>query len=530
MPPRKAPNRKPTHKKPPKQHNASRNGGKRPPGPNWGLIIAGGTLALAAIVLFILWICGIFDSHYQFQRTDLDNFLTAQEQDTSRLEPGAAIYVDFSNGMNYGYAEPTANQALRDVLNKLTGDRTPTRCYALADGRIEELQMTANQVYDRILAPSSFSQEQAPIQQTLATIVDRRQPALLITDFEEYDGTGIKTNAYAKDYLIAWLRDFAMVAFYKIDYMENGRQKKLFFTVFDDNARGLYDQVEQALHPLLETGRVQRFVIGGKRMDYPTCAIGNDRVYMKAVNGGNYHDAEGTDRVSAVREDGSAEAYKRYYGNVATQGGKGVFLNLATVGGMPAEFYPIGVKSWADVLKNADDFKSANNPKDKYRHFFQGILVNFGLQNGYTMDGAEARCFDLESLVEQSAGKNRALKAGQAPVAVEGEAEEVPDFFTAFLGKPELSGDERLPEGWQEIFVDFSLKFSGTFASGVSDRDLFRLNVVIKGARPNLSEAETFFGWPGNPSLAASVRNTLQSGDVNPAGHILWSYFFRIMR
>lgn len=490
-----------------------------------GLIIGGGVALLVLIVLFVLWMAGVFSSSYQFERRHLDAYM--QSERMVETAPGAGVYVDFSNGMNYAYSNATANRAMRDILNKLTGDKIgeAVKFYSLADAKIEPLDMSATEIYNRILAPESFSLQQAPIRNALARITDRKQAALLITDYEEYNGRNIEQQAYAKDYFIDWLQNFSMIVFYKIDYLENGKEKKLFFTVFDNDGV-LLAAVDQALQPLLGNG-VDRFVMGGKKYRFPISMDAD--VYKVANRGGNYHNSEGVDLVSAVSENDGPEDYHRYYGNVGSHNGKGAYENLTIYSGMPAEYYPIG-NSWNDVVQTAKDMSDKNVPrKDRYMHFMQGIWVDLQQQNGYDINGIEARCYNMEEVIKKFVEINKLntddKKSNKKLKSVEDmDAEEVSDMFTVTTEPVSVRKDGN----WEEIFVDFDKGFNGSFTGNTSATDLLRLNIVIDGATPRLEAIRGFFGWSGNESLTASIQNALQDPRVNPKGSILWSYFMKV--
>ena len=84
-----------------------------------------------------------------------------------------------------------------------------------------------------------------------------------------------------------------------------------------------------------------------------------------------------------------------------------------------------------------------------------------------------------------------------------------------------------LPIGWKEITVDFDSQFNGEFIGGINPTNLFRANIVISKATPNIAEVNNFFGWTGNPSLANSIKETLTAGSSNPQGRILYTYYLK---
>lgn len=498
------------------------------------LVICGCLLALALAGCLIWYLV----SDKGFDRAVLDDYI-ALEGKTTDLNGGAAVYVDFSDGMNDAYTTPVSQRALKDVINVLTGVniQKQVKYYSLADNKIDPLDLSGTQIYNRILAPNSFDKDQAPIQQCLAQILRNRQPALLITDYEEYNGQAIEQQNYAKDYFVEWLTECGDLVFYKIDYQEKGRSKKLFFSIFDSPGGALTSMVDAALMPLLDRG-VERFVIAGRNFAYPMRIIRTERAYMKNVNGGNYHDADtGQDLVSGVLEDGSDDAFKPYYNIQASAFGNDretPYLPLSSFLGESAEYYPISVKSWGDVLGNAKDLSSEEIKESKrYTHFMQSLAINFSSQNAFEITGVEGRCFDFESVIQayaeaRNAGKDtvdgnaarKALKSMNLPAPAE-----IADMFV--VEKERVNTLEG--PGWYGFTVDFDPRFSGKLPVGTGENNLLRLNIVISSARPRIEAVRAFFGWPGNESLMKSVENTLLYPGVSPVGSVLWSYFFKIV-
>ena len=86
---------------------------------------------------------------------------------------------------------------------------------------------------------------------------------------------------------------------------------------------------------------------------------------------------------------------------------------------------------------------------------------------------------------------------------------------------------KQLPSGWKEIMVDFDSQFDGKFMGNTNPASLFRANIVISKATPNIAEVDGFFGWQDNQSLANSIKETLSAGTSNPQGRILYTYYIK---
>lgn len=92
-----------------------------------------------------------------------------------------------------------------------------------------------------------------------------------------------------------------------------------------------------------------------------------------------------------------------------------------------------------------------------------------------------------------------------------------------------MSDVAQLPRGWKEISIDFDEKFNGKFLGGKPSTDLLKANIVISYASANTAEADKFFSWDGNPSLAESVKETLSASSSSPVGRILYTYYIRTL-
>lgn len=478
-------------------------------------IYAGIGIAVIAVIGFILWLIWRDETgEYKFKRADLDKYVE-MTQSPNLLNDGASVYVDMSDGMNYAYATPQSQTLLQNVINKLAGN-SAISFYGLADEKISPLEMSHTQLFNYMMNPASYDKQKAPIERALETIVQNRQPALLMTDYEEYKGGVIEQAAYAKKYFTDWLAQGFNITFYKWDFVEGGKTKHMFLSVFDDNANRLNSLVENAVRTTDPS--IATYVLGSRDFAYPTSSP-----YASLKDGGNYHNSKGQDVVTAVMSNGGKEDYVCYAKPYATASGEqGKFAPLDVSVGSMSEYYPIGVQ-WADAISNSKRMQETGVPQeDIYTHLFRNLFVNFGAQNGYSIDGIEARVFDMQET----------MKAVAEAVA-NGDSIDIEKIEG--INKPEVNmvlttGMEpynNLPEGWNEIFVDFDNQFNGTFIGGVPTTNLLRANIVISKVTPKVNEAVLFFGWDGNMSLANSVKETLMSNTSSPQGRILFTYYIR---
>ncbi|MCM1139106.1 MAG: hypothetical protein NC453_11110 [Muribaculum sp.] len=359
-----------------------------------------------------------------------------------------------------------------------------------------------------MLNSHNYDKQKAPIENTLDRINKANQPALLMTDFEEYKGQGIEQAAYAKRYFIDWLAKGFNITFYKWAFIENGKGKSMFLAVFDDNFNRLNSLVNNAI--TLANQPIETYVLGSRDFAYPTSSN-----YISLKEGGNYHNSNGKDVVTNIMANGGSEDYISYTKPFASAtGAQGHFAPLDNLLGVFAEYYPIGV-NWSDAIKNSKRMQESGiKSEDLYTHLLSKLYIDFNAQNGYSIDGIEVRTFDMQSTM-------RAINQGDSIMP---DAPEVNLFLTA-----DMKSVEGLPDGWKEIFIDFDEQFDGKFLGGFASTNLMRANIVISRVSPNISEAIDFFSWPGNPSLANSVKETLTASSSSPQGRILYTYFLKTL-
>jgi len=479
------------------------------------IIITVVAIVAVALLGFGIWKL-LHTDDYKFTRADLDKYVEAS-RNVNQLGDGAAVYVDMSDGMNSAYATPESKAMLQAVINKLAAN-SAIKFFGLADSKITPLDMSHTELYNYMLNPASYDKQKAPVEKTLQEITESNRPALLMTDFEEYKGSVIEKAAYAKKYFIDWLAKGYNITFYKWDFTESGKNKHMFLAVFDDNGNRLNSLVENAVkmtNPTIET-----YVLGARDFAYPTVTS-----YISLKQGGNYHDGNGKDAVTAVYENGGTEAYVSYAKPLANASGlPGEYASLDNLVGSMAEYYPLGVR-WEDAIKNAKLMKEEGvKAENRYEHLLSRLFIDFGAQSGYSVDGVEVRVFDMQNTMKEVA--EAAASAGGGVITMEAiEKIDKPEINMVLSGG--MQSVNGLPDGWKEIYVDFDDKFDGKFMGGVPSDHLIRANVVISQATPLVERATQFFGWEGNPSLADSVKEALMASSSNPQGRILHTYYIK---
>lgn len=446
--------------------------------------------------------------------------------------PGFAAYFDFSDGMSEAYKDPDTRENLRGISQKVTG--TDWKIYGLASNQVTEMNCSQTELYNKI-TQNRYTEIMAPIEEALKSIVDNRQRALLVTDFEEYTADRrIQYQNYAKKYFIEWMTKGGVINFYVTDYKEGRQDKHLYFAVFDDYQGSMTKIVDDALAN--RTVNYTKFSLNNK----PVVVYKN---YSNPNKGGNYHDATGLDIVTAVNEeDPTNEMYTSY------EKGR-------------VEFYPCGA-SWTDIYQNAKDVAQLPG-SDRFYSLFRGIIMDSSNKDSYVIDGYDLKVTNVQNDYYmfsnyQAALRNTPTITRNPDGSVIVENTEHPD--AQFYYNPETG--ELLPEynytpqacpnirdlfaldtdimeesqrenpDLTEIAIDFSPNFSPNTLT-VQSGDLLRIDVVIAKATPNLDKLNDLFSWGPdkngqmNNNLSEAIRNTIQESEINPQGQILFTYFVK---
>ena len=494
--------------------SSSRN---RQKGNNNSLMYIIGGVAALAIIGLIIWFVTRSPKGYQFQRADLDQYVELQSAQPL-LDDGAAAYFDMSDDMNDAYIAPSAKAVLSSVINKIAGNNA-IGYFGLGSSKIYPLAESHTALYNFLLDPKNYQQQMAPIQATLDQIVEKNQPALLLSDFEEYHSGNIHKAAYAKEAFIQWLSRGNNITFYAWDYLQgkNAVPKKMFLAVFDDNANRLLSMIETAIENSgVDDSFIHKYVLGGPAFAYPTRSN-----YPSMTVGGNYRNSKNVDAATAVLDGNNSEGYKNYSHPIAdVNGNVSNYAPLDWLSGRFAEYYPLGV-SYADALVNIKALSETGVPvKDQYEHLLANLYIDFSAQNGFIIEGIEARTFDITQSLS-NIRENKSTDDVQSP--------EVYEFITANLVTNDVAS-KLLGKEWQEIVVDFDTRFNGTLNDNIKDNTPLKANIVISKAEANITEARSFFEWPGNPSLANSVVETLTSPQCSPVGRVIYTYYIRTIK
>lgn len=459
---------------------------------------AAATVGTFALGIFAMSGCG---SSEAAMPEVIEAYLTYQNMQ-SAPQPSDTVYdayFDISDGLLSAYAVPETSNCLESMVNKVTGNPHCKDVYTLKNGEIAKSEKRQTELYNYILDPTSY-QAIAPIEETLAQITAGNKAALLVTDFEEYDGTAIQQQNYARKYFNEWLDKGYRIVFFVFDYTEGSLAKHLYFTVFDTPDHLLLKETEDALN--------------GNGGNYRTFRLNKDDVafsvpYPAVTVGGAYHDSKsGEDIVSCTNETGEDDCYTLF-------------------NGLNAEFYPFE-ESWVNIVQNAEEMKEPGYTPP-FTHLISGLKANFERMSGYDVKRLGIRITDIQADYDKFAGYydfrkngNNADENGRVLAEFDyekggGPVGTVEDMFVI---------DFKTKDATADIAIDFRPHFSGTVA-GMPPTDLLRVDVVIAECEPRYDVLPALFEWTGNRSLVEAVKNTLQ--EQNPTGRVIYSYFIKAM-
>lgn len=445
---------------------------------------------------------------------------------TEPFNDGFSAYFDFSDGVEYAYKNPDTKQYLSDIVNQMKDHGT--EFFSLANNKLEPLEGNSEEIFNKILNPASYRNHAAPIRAALDSIIDSNRPALLVTDYEEYDGKTIHKSAYARPYFTKWLKAGNDITFLIIDYNERGKAKKIYFTIFDGKDHKLLNSIKSALG---DSDNYQEFTLANNNITFTSAYPGN------GTKGGNFHDADLDDAISYVVEDPNSDYH--------------YFMSENSY----AEFYPIlGPQDYYEIYEtaNSEAYQDKSKPFPPYSctHFLRNLYADLSKlpYNDVELDikvyNAEddLYAFDLynEALANKPGEKgieddpywNADLTLKEEYRYSKADTKSLPEIVDLFVfdNDPAINPNIEQPAG-KEIAIAFSDAFDGEIkGSGTADEGiLIRIDVVIKSVDDKTKEElEPLFKWGDNNNLSESVRLALQ--DVRPTDNTIYTYYVKLYR
>lgn len=465
-----------------------------------------------------------------------------KDQPATIEQDSIEAYFDFSDGMNWAYQNDTTKNILKDIVNKISNEKG-AMIYSMADDQITLLPEKTTTLFNTIMSPSSYSKKFAPIEKTLARIVESDKNALLVTDFEEYTTDGkIQTAAFASKYFEEWLNRGYDIKFYVTDYMEKALPKHLYYVLFNTTSHALQEKVEEAIKG--QPQNYKEFVLSTNPCKLTTNYIG-------AAYGGCYHDSSNQDIVSGTDESGTAESYCNFNldGYVATILQNSPFFK--NIGRLNLEYYPMGA-TWQDIVNNAESASQLPGA-ERYTDLLRGLFVDLTLQDSYVVNRLDVIATDVQqdmdnyinSLMPQIVGKPEMVDDGAGGKVASPTSDQEPYYddkgnvLPEYVYTPQSSAQvmdvfelnqtlfdntRQTDPSKVEIGIDLKRGFNGSIG-GYNPGDMIRLDIVIADCEPNISLLPSLFSWGGNSNLADAIKNTLQN--MKPNNRVIYSYFIK---
>ena len=439
-----------------------------------------------------------------------------------------SLYIDFSSGINKAFSEPAIQAMMADCFNTVLAQKFEV--YKLGSHQITPLSISnTTELGQQVADPKEYKDIWAPIKQAVDTIVSGNGDALLITDFEEWQGNNeVTTTAFLKIPFSKWIGKGNSIHFFIADYKEGGVDKHLYFTVFScgvPNPSSMISKLETKLGPL-----TTRFDLSNSSYKLYTS-------YPTVKSGGIFYDQNAKSEHAKNILD-----LKSNYTNGSTHGN-------------PFEFYPLGL-DWENIAKLRATYQSQH----EFNDFFRKLFINVSNEDSYTFGDFGVKVSDVTSDFENftraevaKKHKPKLDKGNNGEIKIS-DKETDPFALTCYDAQGNLketySYKPLAPQQVNEVFTLNKVLFTNTKASNpkavelgvsfdpkfdlknVQNQDgLLRVEVLLNTAEPNLTNQKLLrFKWTNaknvvNSALYESIKNTLL--ELKPNNKVIYTYYIK---
>lgn len=449
--------------------------------------------------------------------------------DVSSGSKQAALYLDFSSGINNAFLAPGIQPLMSSCFNTVLADQFEV--FKLGGQRVERMSVDNNtQLGERVANPKEYRDIYAPLQQAVTMIAEGGSDALLITDFEEWQNKQeIVSTAYLKLPFVKWLRAGNSITFFVADFNEAGAAKHLYFTVF----------TKGEIKPESLVSRLQSRLSGLPRIDlgYRKPQIRTE--YSDRLLGGIFRDVNGASETARNVLD----LKTKYFNGVGD--------------GLALEIYPIGV-DWATL----DEVRSTYAASGDFNDLFRGLFIDLTGGDSFEQGGVELEAYsvgpDFESFARAREASKRKPKLNKGPngetkmsdseadpvaLACYGQdgtmlsecaykpvpATRIDEVFA--LNSDLFANTRKENPASTEIGVGFHAKYS---AKNYMDPDgLVRIDLYLSPARVKATNPKfDLLKWNNakgipNVALLESVTAALSEPDMLPGRYLFYTYYFK---
>jgi len=438
-----------------------------------------------------------------------------------------SVYIDLSDGLIFAYEKSENLSMIKYITQKLNGNEFDW--YKLANGKEQAFEGDPYNIYNTVTNLSSYNEIMAPIKGTIEKIVEKKNDALFITDFEEYTKEGQEQfQSYAHDAFRKWILNGNRIDFFFLDrYTEknNGKttEKSLYFTVF---------------------------------------SYGNDYKLLNnviaALKGRGLNEKRFTLDLSSI----SATAKSKETSLVPWADGKGGIF-FADNSKKESGYEYVSLRDWKNVGKQMESWMK--NPKNDAT-FFNKLFVDVTKSDLFSIKDFDVKVYDVtedyqnfcigeiantysskikivkndkkEDVWDASSSKNTVISK-----AFKTNTKELKDEYKA-IRKTDMKAIEKIFSLNTDIYkahmknapkeVELRTEYNGSASDKVK---LLRVDICVKNVGEKLDDLENYFRWKSiiksggnNICLSEAIRNVIQHKDVESLmnGKILYTYYIAV--
>ena len=452
----------------------------------------------------------------------------------------ARMYIDCSSGIYEAYKNNKNAELIKSLYNSLSGD---IDVFKLDNDSIAPLENANSDLIGRlVINPLSYKGKYAPIKNAVEQITGLNNDAILVTDFEEYypPNSGRKEIidvACFKEAFTKWLSKGNSIKFFISDYIENGINKHLYFTVFScgaPNNNSILSKINGQLNSL-------------NIYNLTTAPYTLTNLYVAEKTGGCFYDNTGKDEKTKNVLDFKRETYIN-----------GLQENNRF------EFYEFGI-DW----KTIDELRNEYQKQNEFKDFFRKLYVDLSNEDDYLINDLDVRVYDVTDdfvhfakcnevlnhkpkIIKGSNGEDKIDDKNSDDIALScyeqnGQVKKdwiynndngktVPEIKEVFtLNKELFNNTKKTDKSKIEIGTAFHPNFN--LKNIPNPSGLIRVDIVIVKAEPNLTNSKlNLFKWSSttenskeNQALYESIRNTLGSEKVKPDNKVIYSYYIKAL-
>ena len=441
-----------------------------------------------------------------------------------------SIYIDFSSGINSALKDTEIKDLINGCYNQLSGSGIIC-LYKLGHHIVSLAECTDKSLPPDFYNAGTYGDNFAPIEAAVDSITRKKNDALLITDFEEWQGNEEQVSRpYLKPYFVKWLAEGNTIHFFIKPYSEGKTLKNIYFTVFSYG---------KPANPGM-LSRIEAKFIGSSitRYDLTNNAFSLFQKYPTEKSGGIAYGTKGSDRKKNIFDlkDGYLNGYKENNSNF--------------------EFYPFGL-DW----KYINEGYAAN----QIPHFFSKLFIDLRNENAYIYSDFDVKVYDVTDdfikfskcneagnhkpkLAKGNGGEDKFADDEKDNIAktcynpngkIKDEWVYKPEHLspvaeTFVLNKELFSHNKVDHKDSVELAVDFDSKFK---IKNIANPDgILRIDIVLNSVKPNFDNPLLDkFKWINshdipNVALYESIKNTLSEPAVMPSNKVIYSYYIKTLR